>query len=287
MKITEYPSVTDLKDANVFLLDGPDGTKTIAKSDFVYALFDSIPEMHKSIYRGKNLGTSVTSAQSDTIKNGKFHDIWLGDYWEIGNVKYYVADFDYYYGGARNSSISHHVLVWPSNTFGEAQAFNTTGDLSSIGYANSTVRQALQGSAGDTTAYTTISTAFANHLVTYNDYLSTGIQKDYDQSIGWSLQTSVVECTIELPSVGMLFPSVVTQAHAGGYATIPSCETQFALLSLKPQLAASSSYATGYYHLRSLDWRHPDTFNLAVYDHPDGVQVSLNKYPVRPFFLVA
>lgn len=111
MKITEYPAVTELDDDNVFILDGTSGTKKIAKSDLTYALFDSIPEMHKKIYRGKNLGSTYTNTQKEAVSDGTFHDLWIGDYWQIDGYKYYIADFDYYY----DSLNSKHELVIISN----------------------------------------------------------------------------------------------------------------------------------------------------------------------------
>ena len=36
---------------------------------------------HNCIYRGKNLGTSVTAEQYAAISSGKFTDLYIGDYW--------------------------------------------------------------------------------------------------------------------------------------------------------------------------------------------------------------
>ena len=52
---------------------------------------------HNCIYRGKNLGTSVTAEQYAAISSGKFTDLYIGDYWVINGVTYRIAAFDYYY----------------------------------------------------------------------------------------------------------------------------------------------------------------------------------------------
>ena len=52
---------------------------------------------HNAIYRGKNLGTSVTAAQWAAIANGSFTDLYIGDYWVIGDFNWRIAAFDYYY----------------------------------------------------------------------------------------------------------------------------------------------------------------------------------------------
>ena len=51
---------------------------------------------HNATFRGKNLGTSVTSEQWAAIKAGTFKDLYLGDYWSIGGMDYIIAAFDYW-----------------------------------------------------------------------------------------------------------------------------------------------------------------------------------------------
>lgn len=49
--------------------------------------------LHKSIYRGKNLGTHPTEAQLANVKNGTYEDLYLGDYWEDDiDITYPVLD---------------------------------------------------------------------------------------------------------------------------------------------------------------------------------------------------
>lgn len=56
MKITEFPEVNELQDANVFLIDGPNGTKVIKGENLPYALMDIAGvEMHRMLFRGKIL----------------------------------------------------------------------------------------------------------------------------------------------------------------------------------------------------------------------------------------
>lgn len=137
MKITEYPSVTELDDDNVFILDGTNGTKKIAKSDLVYALFNNIPEMHNKIYRGKNLGSTFTSTQKSSIENGTFNDIWVGDYWEISGHKYYVAHLDYF----TDTTNQHTVVVFPNILASSVKWDGTAsgGSMGGISYTQSTL----------------------------------------------------------------------------------------------------------------------------------------------------
>lgn len=57
------------------------------------------PEMHRNIYRGKDLGTKVTDLQKTAIGDGTFDDIYVGDHWTLGDYTNLVdvsdADFQY------------------------------------------------------------------------------------------------------------------------------------------------------------------------------------------------
>lgn len=74
--------------------------------------------IHRSYFRGKNLGNTVTSDQSSAITTGSFEDIWLGDYWTISNdtyqnVVFRVADFNYFpYTG------TNHIVIVPDKCIG-------------------------------------------------------------------------------------------------------------------------------------------------------------------------
>lgn len=108
MKISEYPSIGSLNPSAKLVIDDPSGTKTITGAALQYALFDNIPCMHSQIFRGKNLGTSITSSQFNHISNGDFSGLWLGDYWMLGGNKWVIIDFDY----AHKAGIKeHHIAI--------------------------------------------------------------------------------------------------------------------------------------------------------------------------------
>lgn len=96
-----------------------------------------VPYQHRNIFRGKNLGTSITNAQLTAIRNATFNDIYVGDYWVLGGVKWRVVDIDYWYRGCgSNTSVAHHVLVMPDEpVFGDVKA-NLIATTSG-GFANS------------------------------------------------------------------------------------------------------------------------------------------------------
>ena len=68
---------------------------------------------HNSIYRGKCLGTSVSAAQYEQISAGTFDDMFVGDYWTMGNQDWVICDFDYYYRCGSTDITKHHVVLMP------------------------------------------------------------------------------------------------------------------------------------------------------------------------------
>lgn len=80
---------------------------------------------HNSIYRGKNLGTSVTAEQYKAISDGTFAGLYVGDYWVISGVTYRIAGFDYYMHNGDTDTTKHHAVIVPDENMGSAQ-MNTT-----------------------------------------------------------------------------------------------------------------------------------------------------------------
>lgn len=86
-KLTTYPQATRFDNNDILIKDGANGTKKILAKDAIIDLLGMVsPEMHRNIYRGKNLGSSVTSAQKTAINNGSFDDLFIGDYWTSGGA---------------------------------------------------------------------------------------------------------------------------------------------------------------------------------------------------------
>lgn len=93
-KFDAYPKADTVLPDDLLITDGTRGTKTIKADEAIYKLLESIPQMHKVIWRGKNLGNRYTSEQQAAVANGTLTDIWLGDYWEKDGVKWTIVDFE-------------------------------------------------------------------------------------------------------------------------------------------------------------------------------------------------
>lgn len=94
---------------------------------------------HNSIFRGKNLGTSVTTAQRAAITAGTFEDLFIGDYWVINSRNWRIAAFDYWYNVGDTNWTKHHVVIVPDTILYNAQMHKTsTGSYVSGDPANTT-----------------------------------------------------------------------------------------------------------------------------------------------------
>lgn len=230
MKITEYPAVTSLTEDQVTLLDGANGTKKVAVSDLLLGTLDLLsPNNHRLIYRGKDLGTELTSEQLANIQNGSFKDLWLGDYWTIGGAKYRIADFDYWYGYGDTKFTNHHLVIIPDSqmyTTAMNSSNNTTG-----GYVGSALH-----TSGLENAKTTISSAFGSAVLTHREYLSTEVTSGYISNGAWH------DSSVELPSEIMVYGSFVhapTNDGSTNQKNFTVGKSQLALFRANPYLISS------------------------------------------------
>ena len=107
-KFSDYLETLTCEDTGMLLYHDGNGVKRISietlKSDLraTEAAMNKIltaisfpgAGAHNSIYRGKNLGTSVTAEQWAAINEGTFDDLYIGDYWVINGVNWRIAAFE-------------------------------------------------------------------------------------------------------------------------------------------------------------------------------------------------
>lgn len=120
---------------------------------------------HNSIYRGKYLGDAVTDAQYAAIAAGTFDDLFIGDYWTIGDVNYRIAAFDYYFNAGNVKCTAHHAVIVPDSCL-YSHVMNDT-DVTTSGYVGS--KMYTEGLAQ---AKTTIKAAFSGHVLSHKIYLT-------------------------------------------------------------------------------------------------------------------
>lgn len=183
----------------------------------VLAILSSGAGAHNSIYRGKNLGTSVTAAQWAAIADGSFTDLYIGDYWVIDGVNWRIAAFDYYYKTGDTPCITHHVVIVPDTILYNA-AMNST-DTTTGGYVGSAMY-----TANLEQAKTIIKTAFGSaHVITKRELLTTAVNGNTPS--GWAWFDSEVELMNEVQVYG----SVAWGARDGNGYNVASDDGQFPL----------------------------------------------------------
>ena len=145
----------------------------------VLAILSSGAGAHNSIYRGKNLGTSVTAAQWAAIADGSFTDLYIGDYWVIDGVNWRIAAFDYYYKTGDTPCTTHHVVIVPDTSL-YTHAMNDT-DITTGGYIGS--KMYTEGLAE---AKTKINSAFgSSHILSHRQVLVNAVNGGKPSGGSW------------------------------------------------------------------------------------------------------
>ena len=221
-------------------------------------------------YRGKSLGTSLTTAQSNAIRNGTFDDIYVGDYWTIGGVVYRIVAIDYYYNCGDAACTTHHVVVVPDTILYSAQM--NTSNVVTGGYVGSAMYTSNLASAK-----TTILNAFGSgHILTIRQYFSNAASSYVtggtwaDANVWLMNEINVYGCSV--------FANLVHGTNWIAAYTIDNC--RYPAFRANPRLI----------HTRQTYWLRDvaasTTFALVYYDGLAHYYNASNSYGVRPAFCV-
>ena len=139
----------------------------------------NIMAQHNNFYRGKFLGNALTAEQSANIRNGTFKDLYIGDYWVIGNITWRIVAIDYYYSCGDTACTTHHVVVVPDTSLYTAQM--NTSNVVTGGYIGSAMY-----TSNLNTAKTTISNAFGSgHILTIRQLFTNSTNRDIANAFTW------------------------------------------------------------------------------------------------------
>ena len=198
-KVTELTAFTTPTDSCLIPIHDGTGLKKITFANFrakavegteakIAPLLFSSAGAHNAIYRGKSLGSTVTTAQYAAIKAGTFDDLYIGDYWTIGGVNYRIAAFDYYLNSGDTNCTTHHVVIVPDTYLYNAQMHNT----SSGGWENGAANTTAGGYVGSDMyksnleqAKTTIKSAFSGHVLKHRIYLTNAVANGRASGGAW------------------------------------------------------------------------------------------------------
>ena len=188
-KVTELTAFTTPTDSCLIPIHDGTGLKKITFANFgakvvegteakIAPLLFNNAGAHNAIYRGKSLGSTVTTAQYAAIKAGTFDDLYI----------YRIAAFDYYLNSGDTSCTTHHVVIVPDTCLYNAQMHNT----SSGGYEGGAANTTTGGYVGSDMyksnleqAKTTIKSAFSGHVLKHRIYLTNAVANGRASGGAW------------------------------------------------------------------------------------------------------
>lgn len=198
-KVTELTAFTTPTDSCLIPIHDGTGLKKITFANFrakavegteakIAPLLFNNAGAHNAIYRGKSLGSTVTTAQYAAIKAGTFDDLYIGDYWTIGGVNYRIAAFDYYLNNGDTNCTTHHVVIVPDTCLYNAQMHNTSSGGWESGAANTTAGGYVGSDMYKSNleqAKTTIKSAFSGHVLKHRIYLTNAVANGRASGGAW------------------------------------------------------------------------------------------------------
>lgn len=226
---------------------------------------------HNSIFRGKNLGSSVSSSQWSAIQSASFDDIFVGDYWVIGGVNWRIAALDYFYNTGDTVFTKHHAVIVPDTQLYTANMNDT--NTTEGAYVNSKMRtENLEQ------AKTTIKNTFgASHVLSHRLYLTNATKNGMASGGTW------YDADVEIMTEHMVYGNGVFSPVSDG-SLVPNNyrieKSQLPLFTFSPNLISNSQW----YWLR-------DVISSATFARVYGNGFAACDYAsvvsgVRPYFLI-
>lgn len=246
-KFGDLTVITSAPDSAILLIHDGNGVKTIsvanlkadlkqlitANQNLLTAIAGTGAGPHNAIYRGKSLGTAVTTEQWAAISAGTFEDMYIGDYWTIGGVVYRIAAFDYYYKTGDTSCTTHHVTLVPdSNMY--THCMNST-NITTGAYVGSEMY-----TEGLDQAKTTINAAFGEaHILSHRQYLQNAVTDGHPSGGSW------YDSTVELMTEQNVYGGKVFGTANNG-STVPNLYTvdksQYPLFAHRPDMIGNRAW---------------------------------------------
>lgn len=240
-QVNNYPSTGEFSaDDSVLITGATSGLRRMPVSKFqdnvsvkaadLLAIMETCPPAisHRMIYRGKNLGTSFTTEQSQAVQNGTFTDMYVGDYWVINGKTRRIGDIDYFIHCGDNVDLGHHLLIVDDgidlSADGSTTHFMNDTDTTTGGFKGSKMWQ----STIPNKILPDITTAFGSHLLTHREYISNAVTEGVPSGGEW------VDTIYNIFNEAMYYGTVVNGVNGGGSGlyNIGCSKNQIALFKL-------------------------------------------------------
>ncbi len=232
-KLTEYTAATRFDSGDILIKDGTNGTKKITVENAAVELAGLVSSVnHRNIYRGKNLGSTITDDQKTAISSGTFDDLFIGDYWSIADSDgtshiYRIADMNYWYYTGDTAFSNKHLVIVPDSL--GIQASMNSSSTTEGGYVGSEMYTTTLRSVAEM-----ISDAFGDMLQTHRELLINAVTDGCPSGIAW------YDSTIELMNECMVYGSFIKASKSDDLTAVANYTTidksQLALFALNPRL---------------------------------------------------
>lgn len=281
-KVTELTSITTPGDSNVIPIHDGTGLKKITFANFkakavedteakIAPLLFNNAGAHNAIYRGKSLGSSVTTTQYSAISAGTFDDMYIGDYWTIGGVNYRIAAFDYYLNCGDTSCTKHHVVLVPDTCLYN-HVMNDTNITTGAYVGSKMYTEGLEQ------AKTTIKAAFSGHVLSKRIYLSNATANGKASAGAWC------DSEVDLMCEHMVYGNGVFSPVSDG-TTVPNNyrveKSQLPLFQHEPSRICNRASWWLRDVISASDFAFVDYYGLATFPHA-GYSLG-----VRPAFCIS
>lgn len=291
-KVTELTAFTTPTDSCLIPIHDGTGLKKITFANFrakavegteakIAPLLFNNAGAHNAIYRGKSLGSTVTTAQYAAIKAGTFDDLYIGDYWTIGGVNYRIAAFDYYLNSGDTNCTTHHVVIVPDTCLYNAQMHNTSSGGWESGAANTTAGGYVGSDMYKSNlerAKTTIKSAFSGHILKHRIYLTNAVANGRASGGAWC------DSEVDLMCEQMVYGSGIFSPVSDG-SNVPANyrveKSQLPLFQHEPSRIGNRN-----------DWWLRDVITASIFADVGATGnanygSASNSYGVRPVFLLS
>lgn len=291
-KVTELTAFTTPTDSCLIPIHDGTGLKKITFANFrakavegteakIAPLLFNNAGAHNAIYRGKSLGSTVTTAQYAAIKAGTFDDLYIGDYWTIGGVNYRIAAFDYYLNSGDTNCTTHHVVIVPDTCLYNAQMHNTSSGSWESGAANTTAGGYVGSDMYKSNleqAKTTIKSAFSGHVLKHRIYLTNAVANGRASDGAWC------DSEVDLMCEQMVYGSGIFSPVSDG-SNVPANyrveKSQLPLFQHEPSRICNRNNWWLRDVITASDFAKVHHYGYATYDH------ASYSYGVRPAFCIS
>lgn len=227
-KLTEYEEAARFDKDDILIKDGTAGTKKIKASSAAAEFAGLVSAVnHRNVYRGIQIGTSVTDAQKNAIQAGTFDNMYIGDYWVINGFNWRIADMDYWYNCGDTAFTTHHLVIVPDKVLVDKVVMEDS-DTTANGYTRSKMYKTTLP-----TVVTTVKKAFPSLVLKHREYFVNAGTDGKPSARAWV--DSEVDLMNEVMVYGCHIWSVMS-VGSGGVNKSTIDNSQLALFQLNPRM---------------------------------------------------